>query len=378
MTAPATLIDCDVHLPAPLPSELIEHMPSHWKEYYSGGSFIATSGQLSAIYPPGAVTTSTPEVRAALSGQPGMMLVGVAERSEARETGGPTYYELLRRHVLDPPGVEAAIANCYTAVEGLRHPYLAPDLARATNDWVLATWLEREPRLLGSIVVTVQFTDAAVAEIERLADDPRFVQVLIPARSAEPYGSRRYWPIFEAAAKHGLVVAIHFGGIVGIPPTSSGWPSYYLEEYVGMAHVFQTQVTSIAISGVFEEYPDLRISLCEGGFSWMPTVMWQLDKRWKGLRRDVPWVRHEPSDSIRRQMRATIQPSDAPSDAEGLLDVIEAIGSDDFLMYATDFPHGHATQPGELLALLPEEMRAKVMSRTAREFYPRLRVPAGA
>lgn len=376
MSRGLTLIDCDVHLPAPLPEELIDYMPAHWKEYYSGGTFMATSGQLSAIYPPGAVTTSTPEVRAALAGQPGLVLVGVVEKPESSAAGTTSYVDLLRQNVLDSPGLEAAIANCYTAVEGLRHPYLAPDLARATNEWMVAEWLEREPRLLGSVVVPVQFPEAAAAEIERVAKNSRFVQVLLPGRSLEPYGSRRYWPIYEAAARNGLVVALHFGGIVGIPPTSSGWPSYYLEEYVGMATVFQTQVTSLTISGVFEEYPELRMSLCEAGFSWMPTVMWQLDKRWKGLRRDVPWVRHEPSDYIREHMRATIQPSDAPADREGLMNVIDFIGSDDFLMYASDFPHGHATSAKDVLELLPDEKRARVMSLTARSFFPRLRVPA--
>ena len=377
MTGDVGILDCDVHLPPPTPPELLQYLPAHWSEYFGGGAFGGTSLQLSSIYPPGAPTTSSEEARATLGGQPGITLVGVHAKAEGVARGG-SYLDLLRRRVLDLPDVEGAIANCYTALEGLRHPYLAPDLARATNDWVVAEWLDREPRLYGSAVVPVQFPEAAAREIERVAGDSRFVQVLIPARSLEPYGARRYWPIFQAASKHGLVVAIHFGGIVGIPPTSSGWPSYYLEEYVGMAHVFQTQVTSLAISGVLVEYPDLRISLCEGGFSWMPTVMWQLDKRWKGLRRDVPWVRKEPSDYIREHMRATIQPADLPPSREQLLNLIEFIGATDFLIYASDFPHVHATSPAELLELLPDEVQPKVRSLNARAFFPRLHVPAPA
>ena len=200
----------------------------------------------------------------------------------------------------------------------------------------------------------------------------RFVQVFLPARSTEPYGNRRFWPIFKAAAKHDLVVCIHFGGIAGIPPTSSGWPSYYMEEYVGMSTIFQSQVNSIVVSGLFEEYPNLRINLAEGGFSWVPTVMWQVDKRWKGLRRDIPWVKKPPSDYIREHMRATIQPADLPPCAEELAHLVDFIGSDDFLLYATDFPHEHTTHPDEVVAMLPEAMRAKVLSESARAFFPRL------
>jgi predicted TIM-barrel fold metal-dependent hydrolase len=64
------------------------------------------------------------------------------------------------------------------------------------------------------------------------------VQVYLPVVSEAPYGHRRYWPIFEAAARHDLVVSLQFGGSPGNPPTGAGWPSHYLEEYVAMAQVF--------------------------------------------------------------------------------------------------------------------------------------------
>jgi uncharacterized protein len=372
MTAPDSLIDCDVHLPAPTPGTLLQEMAPHWREYFKAGTFQGTASLINSIYPPGAPTTSSDEVRAATSAQPGLRLVGMRDKADGIRSSGDAYFALLRENVLDQPGLEAAVANCYTALEGVRHPYLAADLATATNDWVAREWLARDPRLKGSIAVPVLFPEAAAKEVGRLAADAGFVQVLLPARSPEPYGTRRYWPIFAAAAEHGLVVALHFGGVVGIPPTSSGWPSYYIEEFVGMAQVFQAQVMSLLISGVFEEYPDLRISLCEGGFTWLPTLMWHLDKRWKGLRRDVPWVRREPSAYLRERVRATIQPVDAPPSPEPLLDIVSALGSDDFLLYASDFPHVHATAADEFVALLPANLRANVRSRTARSFYPRL------
>ena len=63
-------------------------------------------------------------------------------------------------------------------------------VASAMNRWVEAEWLI-EPRLKGSIVVPYEDADAAVAEIERWAGDPRFVQVLMVTRTANPPGQKQ-------------------------------------------------------------------------------------------------------------------------------------------------------------------------------------------
>ena len=68
-------------------------------------------------------------------------------------------------------------------------------------------------------------------EIDRVADDSGFVQVLPLVRSEHLHGERRYWPIYEAAIRHGLPVCTA-GGSDGHPITPVGWPSYYLEDDV--------------------------------------------------------------------------------------------------------------------------------------------------
>ena len=53
-----------------------------------------------------------------------------------------------------------------------------------------------------------------------------------------------------------------------------------------------------------------------------------------------------------------------------LLEVIRQLDSDEMLMYASDYPHWHAdTDETSLAHLLPEPLRAKVMSENARNFY---------
>jgi predicted TIM-barrel fold metal-dependent hydrolase len=231
--------------------------------------------------------------------------------------------------------------------------------------------------------VPSQQPELAAREIDRLGDHPGFVQVFLPVRSEALYGNRRYHPIFAAAARHGLVVGVHFGGSPGNPPTPSGWPSYYLEEYVDMATIFESQVLSMIAEGLFERFPALRVSLLEGGFTWLPAWLWRIDKEWKGLRREIPWSRRLPSETVREHARLTIQPVDAPPEPRHLLEIIDALGDERMLLYASDYPHVHAAPdrpPAEdwtlaeaaLGARLPNGLARKIMGENARGWYRNL------
>ena len=121
-----------------------------------------------------------------------------------------------------------------------------------------------------------------------MAADPRFVQVLLLIRTAEPLGRRKYWPIYEAAVAHDLPVGIHFGGWGRGPITGVGYGSYYIEDTVGMATAFADQLTSLVCEGVFERFPELKIVLIEGGIAWLAPLMWRLDRACALLRAEAP------------------------------------------------------------------------------------------
>ncbi|MGH2534599.1 MAG: amidohydrolase family protein [Thermomicrobiales bacterium] len=349
---PNSVIDCDIHPRVPAIGVLRPYLSAHWQEVTRVTAF---KGPVDTAYPRGAATTLRPDLR------PG--------------DGPPPASDpaAVRARTLDAGNAEVGILNCDYAIESIHNPDAAAALASAVNDWLIAEWLDVEPRFRASVVVPSQQPEMAAREIERVGDHPGFVQVFLPARSAAPYGNRRYHPIYAAAAERNLVVGIQFGGCPGYPPTPVGWPTYYLEEYAGMAHVFQSQLLSLIAEGVFDQFPTLRVALVEGGFSWLPGFLWRLDKEWKGLRREVPWVRRLPSEYVREHVRLTIQPFDAPADPEearSLFDQMDDDGLLDVLMFATDYPHWHDGTPDEaVLEALPDETRAKIMRETARAWY---------
>lgn len=137
-----------------------------------------------------------------------------------------------------------------------------------------------------------------------------------------------------------------------------------------MAQVAQSQLCSIVSEGVFDLFPQLRVTISECGFTWLPAFMWRFDKEWRNLRRLVPWVKRAPSEYLRDHVRLTIQPVDAPPTRALLMDVVDQIESEEMLLFATDYPHAHVSDLTEsFLPGLPQGLARKVSGENARTWY---------
>ena len=78
-----------------------------------------------------------------------------------------------------------------------------------------------------------------------------------------------------------------------------------------------------------------------------------------------------PSEYIREHVRLTVQPLDAPEgNPQQLLQVVDQLGSEDLLLYASHYPRVHAADPDEaLLRHLPDTLARKIRSENARALY---------
>ena len=169
----------------------------------------------------------------------------------------------MQKQALDRFGTAYGICNPLYGVQMVFSEDMPDAFCRALNDWLAREWLDKDARLRGSIVIPAQSVEKSVAEIERCAKDKRFVQVLMLVMGDMPLGKRAYWPIYAAAERLGLPIGIHAGSAYHNPPTSVGWGSYHIEDYVAQATAFQTQLTSLIVEGVFARHPNLKMVMLE-------------------------------------------------------------------------------------------------------------------
>jgi predicted TIM-barrel fold metal-dependent hydrolase len=148
-----------------------------------------------------------------------------------------------------------------------------------------------------------------------------------------------------------------------------GYLASFVEEYGAGTLNYEAQVCSLVFCGVFDRFPSLRVVLAESGWTWLPSLMWRMDKEWKSAQREVPWVDGPPSGYVRRHLRATTQPTDAPPQPEQLRVLLDELGTEMMLMYASDYPHRYPVVADELLSMLSAEEARRLLWANAAECY---------
>lgn len=346
----ATVIDTDIH-PMYNPERVADYLPEPWKtRFLSGNRGPGTLGYWN----------------------PGGVIRADSVTEEGERIGNDPH--LLARHFLDEQNIAFGILNPESGIHIGTSPELdySAALLSALNDHFIHDWLPVDPRYRLSITVGPNDPVAAAAEIRRVGGTPGVVQVVMGSGANMSYGHRFYHPIYEAAQEMGLPVAIHPGnegvGITG-PTGAAGYASTYFEWHSGLVTSYITHLISLINEGVFVRYPDLHFVMIEGGVSWLPPLMWRMDKNWKALRMTVPWLTERPSATIERHVRLTTQPIEEPEDPAHLRQMLGMFDYRRMLMFSSDYPHWDGDTPDFAARFIPKEGRDNVLRETARALY---------
>ena len=280
----------------------------------------------------------------------------------------------MAEQLLDGFGIDRAVllGGNVLGLGALPDADAAAAIASAYNEWLCDEWLAFDERFRGALVVAPQDPELAAQEIDRVGDRPGIVQVFLPLINVL-MGRRHYYPIYEAAQRHGLAISVHPNSVDGIiqgaTTMAGGIPTYYVEWHTALSQIFQANVISMVCHGVFERFPELRLIIAEGGFAWLPDVMWRLDKDWEALRDEVPWVKRRPSEYVVDKVRLTTQPIVEPRRREHLQAMLDMVCAERTLLFSSDYPHWDFDNPLRALSSLPAPLRDRVRVESALELY---------
>ena len=205
------IIDCDIHPSLHSRADLNPFLAKRWQEHLKTyGDHLRTPYIGTTPYP-----RSSPLI---------------ARRDAWPPTGGPPGSDLafMRKQHLDPLDIEFGILQVLDLfIFSQQNLDFGAAIQRAINEWQLAIWTSREPRLKASILVGQDDTEAAIAEIERCAKTRRNMSRSTcrraPTSRSAAIATGRSMP---APQELGLPLGIHVGGYGGHAPTGGGWPSY--------------------------------------------------------------------------------------------------------------------------------------------------------
>ena len=216
---------------------------------------------------------------------------------------------------------------------------------KAYNDWMVEEWCGLSGgRLIPLIIVPLWDPHLAAAEIRRNA--ARGVHAVcfseIPPNLGLPsiHDKDGYWlPFFEACNECDVTINMHIGSGSKMPSTSPDAPAA-----VGSTLTFANCCFSMVdwlMSGLFTQFPRLKIAYSEGQIGWIPYILeradtvWRENRGWGGI---ADKVLEPPSDLFKRHVYGCFF-----DDPHGLKSLVE-IGEDN-VTYESDYPHSDSTWP---------------------------------
>lgn len=252
---------------------------------------------------------------------------------------------------MDTAGIEASLCFptfprfCGQTFYEAKDKELAMLCVRAYNDWMVEEWCgESGGRMLPLCIVPLWDPVAAAAEVRRNA--ARGVHAVcfseIPTNLGLPsiHDKDGYWkPFFAACNETATTINMHIGSGSKMPSTSPDAPAA-----VGSTLTFANCCFSMVdwlMSGVFTEFPNLKIAYSEGQIGWIPYILerannvWEENRGWGGI---ADKVLVPPSQLFKEHVYGCYF-----DDPHGLRS-LEEIGVDN-VTFECDYPHSDSTWP---------------------------------
>jgi predicted TIM-barrel fold metal-dependent hydrolase len=218
----------------------------------------------------------------------------------------------------------------------------ALDFCRAYNDWLVDVCGRHPDRLAAVAIVPLQHPDNAVAELTRAAGLGGVGVMIPPVLGGLNLDDRSLQPFFEAAADLGVAVGVHGAPGMNLPlPGAERFDNYAQVHTLSFPVDQMVAFTALAMGGVLDRFPALRVAFLESGVGWVPYFVHRMHEHREKRGDMVPDMTSHPRDYIDRGQCFFSFECEEPL----LEPYIEHLGADS-LVFSSDYPHWDCDYPG--------------------------------
>jgi len=304
---------------------------------------------------------------------------------EGPGAGCPPEHALCDTDGLDPYAVDGMLAACDRegieqmvlfpslglAVPSFRDLTFAREFAQLYNEFIADFCKQGGGRLHGVAVVPIEDVEASVATLRQARRSGLACVVVPPALRERTLDHPSLDPFWAAAAELDVAVGVHGAPGVHLPKLGIDRFHSYVQVHCLSFPVDQmVAMTAMVSGGVLERHPGLRVAFLEAGVGWVPFFLDRLHEHWekRGDWIEGGWARDPAEYLARGQIFLTCE-----GEEPILRGVIDVLG-DDFIMFASDFPHWdsdwpESTRPMVERSDVTETSRAKILAENARRFF---------
>lgn len=271
---------------------------------------------------------------------------GVPIDSALSDACTPGAADLDRRLTdMDDEGIDVQVlyGGLAIGVTSFSDAGFASDFARAYNDWLLRDVCGRAPdRLKAVAVVPLQDVDRSIEELARAVTGGAVAVTIPPVVGDRNLDDRSLLPFFEAAAAADVAVVVHSAPGMNVPLPAAGRFSNYAQVHCLSFPVDQmVAFTALAMGGVLDRFPRLRIGFMESGIGWVPAFVHRVHEHREKRAELLPDMASDPLEYFERDQVFFSFEADEPL----LATCVEHLGTKAWV-YASDYPHWDSEFPG--------------------------------
>jgi len=233
------------------------------------------------------------------------------------------------------------------------------------NDWIHDRLESKSPRFRCAGMIPTWDVDAAIAEVQRIAD-LGLAAAMLPLVGKPEYNHPDWKPLWRAIEEIGIPVVMHQG--TGHDMLFYRGPGSAVSNLLATQSMAPRAVSLLATSGVLAEFPELHFVFVETNAGWISWTMSTVDHYYDSFQEYEGWVRpmlpEKPSFYMARQIHSTFQID--PVAVTNLAHTGVAP-----LLWGSDFPHAEGTYPNsrkavrDLFGGIEIETAAEIVAGTA-------------